>query len=68
MTKEEFIKNASLLGYCTKAQAIKFCKNGKENYTEEDYIAVFRFAETYQHKNKGRPLLTGGYTSKIYTN
>ena len=63
MTKEEFIKSATKLGYCTKRQAEEYCE-GREKFTEDDYIAVFRKAESEEYRYRGISLGDGGYTSK----
>lgn len=70
MTKAEFIKNASSLGYCTKAQAGHYCTiHDKDEYTEEDYEGVFRYADAQYYRDKTLPtygLLDGGSTTKRY--
>ena len=76
MTKQEFIKNAVRLGYCTQAEAHSFCKNRKaDGYTEEDYQSLFRFVDAcYYNRYKSfsrcgvRELPNGAYSSKMYTN
>ena len=65
MTKEEFIKSATKLGYCTKRQAEEYCE-GKEIFTEDDYIAVYRKAECEEYRYRGIGLGNGGYTTKHY--
>lgn len=65
MNKEKFIKNAVKGGYCNKKQAEEYCK-GKESFTDDDYIAVFRKAENDIVKRHGRALGDGAYTTKHY--
>ena len=67
MTKDEFIKTASKSGYCNKKQAEAYCEHkGKEVYTDEDYIGVYRMVESQKHKASLRPLGDGAYTTKRY--
>lgn len=65
MNKEEFIISAYKLGYCTKKQAEEYCE-GRETFTEDDYIEVFRKAENEAYKYQGARLGGGGHTSKHY--
>ena len=65
MNKDEFIKNATKSGYCNKKQAEEYCK-GKEVFTEDDYIEVFRKAECDKYINRGAVLGNGGHTTKHY--
>ena len=65
MTKDEFIKNACKLGYCNKVQAEEYCK-GKDTFTEDDYIEVYRKAEGQKYKSPGHSLGNGTYTSKRF--
>lgn len=65
MTKDEFIKNASSLGYCTKEQAKEYCKD-KDELTEDDYIRVFRKANVYEPTNNGTDRCNNGRTTKRY--
>ena len=65
MTKEEFIKTACSLGYCNKKQAEKYCE-GKDTFTDDDYIGVYRMVESQRHITPGRPLGDGAYTSKRF--
>lgn len=66
MTKEEFIKNAYSLGYCDKMQAEQYCE-GRDTFTDDDYIGVYRMVEEQRLKYRGRPLGNGAYTTKHYT-
>lgn len=70
MTKAEFIKNASSLGYCTKAQASEYCTHHKKDeYTEEDYREVFRHADAQYYKqldNTFTPIGNGGRSTLRY--
>ena len=65
MNKEEFIKTATQGGYCNKKQAEEYCK-GKEVFTDDDYIAVFRKAENEIYKYHGRSLGDGAHTTKHF--
>ena len=65
MTKEEFIKNACASGYCNKKQAVHYCE-GKEVFTDDDYIGVYRMAEEQRVKSHGRSLGDGAYTTKRF--
>lgn len=68
MTRDEFIKSSSRLGYCTKDEAEGYCnKNQKEVYTEDDYVEVCRFVDSRRYRLPGSPLAGGGYTSKRYS-
>ena len=67
MTKDEFIVSASKSGYCNKKQAEEYCEHkGKEIYTDDDYIGVYRMVESQKHKAPGRPLGDGAYTTKRF--
>ena len=47
MTTEEFIKTLTLSGYSNKETAMQYiAKNPKEDYTEDDIIAVYHM---YKH-------------------
>ena len=61
MTKAEFIKSASKMGYCTKEEAEEYCKN-RDELTEDDYIEVYRKRES-QIKITGVRLHGGGRRS-----
>lgn len=65
MTRKEFVKNATQIGYCTKKQAEKYSKD-KEEFTEDDYISVFRKAEDEGYKHKGISIGNGNRTTKRY--
>ena len=65
MKADEFIKNASSLGYCTKKQAEEYCKD-KDELTEDDYIAVFRKSHVYEPTNNGTIGCNNGRTTKRY--
>lgn len=65
MTKDEFIKSACKMGYCNKKQAEQYCE-GKETFTDEDYIGVYKMVESQRYKTPGHHLFGGGYTSKLY--
>lgn len=51
MTKEEFIKNCRSIGYCSKDVAEKYCE-GKDEFTEDDYVEVFRRAQRIEQYNR----------------
>lgn len=63
MTKDEFINNASKMGYCPKKIAEEYSE-GKDTFTEDDFIEVYRIAETHEYKNKGTPLGDGAYAKR----
>lgn len=63
MKKDEFIKNACKMGYCNKEQAEKYSE-GKEVFTEDDYISVYEMVDNQRYKTPGHRLFGGGYTSK----
>ena len=65
MTKEEFIKTAYSLGYCDAMQAEEYCGD-RETFTDDDYIELYRMVEAQRHRNRGRPLGNGSYTTKRY--
>lgn len=68
MTKEEFIKNAVSLGYCSKKIAEEYCE-GKVVLTIDDYIEVYRKAESKKRHDKAglhQCGNNGGKTSKTY--
>ena len=68
MPRDEFIKSAARLGYCTKKEAEEYCNKYREDaYTEDDYIEVCRFVESRRYRSPGTPLAGGGYTSKRYS-
>ena len=65
MTKDEFIKTACSMGYCTKKIAEEYSE-GKETFTDDDYIEVYRMVEDRRHKTPGHSLGDGAYTSKRF--
>ena len=65
MTRDEFIKTACKMGYCTKKIAEEYCE-GKETLTEDDYIEVYRIVEDRRYKTPGHPRGNGCYISKKY--
>lgn len=66
MTKDEFIKTACSLGYCSRRQAEEYCI-GKETFNDDDYIEVYRMVEERRFgKHHGQMLYGGGRTSKQY--
>lgn len=68
MTRDEFIKTACALGYCNKKVAEEYCV-GKDVFTDDDYIEVWRKAHYKEHHGRdglhvcGR---SGGKTTKSY--
>ena len=64
MTKDEFIKTACKMGYCSKKQAENYCE-GKETLTDDDYIGVYRMAESQKPRSHGIGC-GNGFTSKRY--
>jgi hypothetical protein len=67
MSRDEFIKSAAKLGYCTKKEAEAYCnKYREETYTDDDYIEVCRFVDAHRPKYTGTRLAGGGTTSKRY--
>ena len=65
MTKDEFIETSCSLGYCNRKQAEEYCE-GKEMFSDDDYIGVYRMVDAQRHKPLGRSLGDGAYTSKRY--
>lgn len=66
MTKDEFIQTASKLGYCNKKQAEEYCEHkGKDIYTDDDYIGVYRMVESQKPRSHGIGC-GNGFTSKRY--
>ena len=66
MTKDEFIKNAYKMGYCTKKQAEEYCE-GKEDFTEDDYIGVYRIVENQEYRTwGGHAIGNGAFTTKRF--
>ena len=63
MTKEEFIKTASKMGYCSKKVAEEYAE-GKDTFTNDDFIEVYRIAETHIHKDRGTSLGDGAYMKR----
>ena len=59
MTKDEFIKNCTSLGYCDKKQAEQYCE-GKDELTEDDYIAVYRKSHAAEGNKSGTHPFYGG--------
>ncbi len=72
MTKKEFIEQCSSLGYCSKAVAKQYA-GAREQFTDNDFIEVFRFAEKRHAMEHGdsphgkRVLENGGRTTKQFT-
>jgi hypothetical protein len=72
MKSNEFIKNCKTMGYCDIKLAIEYCdKNAKENYSEEDYVAIFRIHENRLYLKRDnvhylRSVVNQGKTSKRY--
>lgn len=66
MTKDEFIKNSCKMGYCNKKEAERYCE-GKENFTDDDYIGVYRMAEEQQYRTYGGHAIgNGAFTTKKF--
>lgn len=66
MTKDEFVKNACRMGYCTKQIAERYAR-GKEELTDDDYIEVFRISEEiYGRGNDGLRKYGNGKSTKSY--
>ena len=65
MTKDEFVETACSTGYCTKKQAEEYSKD-RETFTDDDFIEVYRMADSRKHKAPWRPLGNGAYTTKRY--
>jgi hypothetical protein len=65
MSRDEFIKTACKMGYCTKKIAEEYSE-GKDTLTEDDFIEVYRIAENQVYKNKGIPLGDGAYTKRQF--
>lgn len=65
MNKEEFIKIAPKMGYCSKQVAEEYCKD-KDTLTDDDFIGVYRMQENQNYKNPGQPLMSGGRIRKRY--
>lgn len=66
MTKDEFIKNCTSLGYCDKKRAEEYCE-GRDVLTEDDYIAVYRKSNSTEGNKEGSHLFycgNGGRTTK----
>ena len=70
MSKKEFIKNASNLGYCTKKQASEYCtRHVKDEYTEDDYISVCRHSNDQYYRERDYslyPFGSGRSTKRYY--
>ena len=64
MTKDEFVKTACKMGYCNKFQAEAYCE-GRDTFTDEDFIGVYRMVESQRPKNK-RNGCGNGFTSERY--
>lgn len=65
MNRDEFVKTAYKMGYCSKEIAKEYSE-GKDNLTQDDLVEVYRIAENGVYKSKGHPLGNGGYTKKQY--
>ena len=67
MLRDEFIRKASRMGYCTKKQAEKYAKN-QDEFTESDFIEVFEMAQAEESARirHDRELPFGGRTTKRY--
>ena len=66
MTKNEFIKNCTSLGYCSKEVAEEYCK-GKDKLSDDDYIEVYRKANVCMAtSNDGTRICGNGRTTKRY--
>lgn len=63
MTKDEFIKTAWRVGYCSKKIAEEYAE-GKDTFTDDDFMKVYRIAETHVHRSKGTPLGNGAYAKR----
>lgn len=64
MTKDEFVKTACKMGYCNKQQAEAYCE-GKEVFTDDDFIGVYRMVEAQRPRSHGHGC-GNGFTSKRY--
>ncbi len=65
MNRDEFVRTAYRMGYCSKKIAEEYSE-GKDNLTQEDLVEVYRIAENCVYKPKGHPLGNGAYTKKQY--
>lgn len=63
MTRDEFIKTACKMGYCSKKIAGEYSE-GKDTLTEDDFIEVHRMEENRRYKYKGHPLGDGAYARR----
>lgn len=65
MTRDEFIKTAWKMGYCSKKIAEEYSE-GKDTLTEDDFIEVHRMEENRRYKYKGHPLGDGVYAKRQF--
>lgn len=63
MTKDEFVRTAYRSGYCTKKIAEEYAE-GKDTFTSDDFIKVYRIAETHIPKDRGTSLGDGAYAKR----
>lgn len=68
MTKDEFIKTSSSLGYASKVETENWCElNPKEAYAEKDYEELFRWVDSKKRWDiQTLSLGFGGKTTKRY--
>lgn len=67
MTRNEFIKTASNMGYCTKKQAEKYAES-RDEFSESDFVEVYEIAQEEEavYVRHDRIMPFGGRTSKRY--
>ena len=49
ISKEDFIKYSVSIGYCARKTAEKYAE-GKEKFTDDDYIEVYRLAQKIERR------------------
>lgn len=67
MLRDEFIRTASRMGYCSKKQAEKYAQH-RDEFSEADFIEVFEMVQEEERlkTRHGRQLPFGGRTTKHY--
>lgn len=65
MTRDEFKVACFKMGYCSPKQAEEYMGERTE-FTDDDFIEVYRKVEGQKHRNTRTHLAGGGTTSKKY--
>ena len=64
MTKTEFVKAATKSGYASKKIAESYVKtHPQDEYTDNDLISVYRYAENQSSKHTRPGLIPAAYTN-----